>query len=67
MGGRNFADTSGPFTENSYLIKRISNIDKLEPGDIVTISIKGDLGDNRTAFLIYNTNAMVKLESKQFR
>ena len=63
IGGRNLlADTSGPFTENSYLIKEFPIIDKLEPGDIVTISIKGDLGDNRTAFLIYNTNAMVKLE-----
>ncbi|OFO41734.1 phage tail spike protein [Staphylococcus sp. HMSC070D05] len=62
IGGRNLlADTSGPFTENSYLIKEFPIIDKLEPGDIVTISIKGDLGDNRTAFLIYNTNAMVKI------
>nr|WP_276311217.1 phage tail spike protein [Staphylococcus haemolyticus] len=62
IGGRNLlADTSGSFTENSYLIKEFPIIDKLEPGDIVTISIKGDLGDNRTAFLIYNTNAMVKI------
>ncbi|WP_317954774.1 MULTISPECIES: phage tail spike protein [unclassified Staphylococcus] len=62
IGGRNLlADTSGPFTENSYLIKEFPIVDKLEPGDIVTISIKGDLGDNRTAFLIYNTNSMVKI------
>lgn len=62
IGGRNLLmDTLGPFTNNNYLIKEFPIIEKLEPGDTVTLSIKGKLGADRTAFFIYNTTGMVEV------
>ncbi|PTI43191.1 hypothetical protein BU062_04330 [Staphylococcus succinus] len=62
IGGRNLLmDTSGPFKNNNYLLKEFPIIEKLESGDTVTLSIKGELGADRTAFFIYNTTGMVEV------
>lgn len=68
IGGRNFLRNSFPTTpiqNASYNIASFTLSEPIQHGETFTMSIKGDLGADRTGFGIYNTGGMLQVANLQ--
>lgn len=69
--GRNLLrNTSEIVTNSDYRISEYSLTENLKDGDIVTITVKGKLGSDKTAFLFFNSGGSVRALStndKQYK
>lgn len=62
IGGRNLLRNSNKAISNSdYLIAIYSITEMIKEGEEVTITIKGELGDRKTSFAVYNSGGSVEL------
>nr|DAN30566.1 MAG TPA: Minor structural protein 4 [Caudoviricetes sp.] len=62
IGGRNLLrNSSQKITNNNYNIAAYYLTEDLKEGDIVTLTIKGNLGFGKTAFAPYNSGGQVEL------
>lgn len=62
IGGRNLLLNSGQkITNNNYNIAKYQLTEELKEGDIVTVTIKGQLGAGKDVFAIYNSGDSVEL------
>ena len=62
IGGRNLLrNSSQKVTNNNYNIAAYYLTEDLKEGDIVTLTIKGNLGFGKTAFAPYNSGGQVEL------
>ena len=64
IGGRNLLKNSNDLIENTtYNIARYYFDEDIKEGEQVTVSLKGQLGSDRTAFTLYNSGGYVFLVS----
>ena len=60
--GRNLLKNSGKrITNNNYNIAVYELTEKIEEGEVVTLTIKGKLGTGKTSFAVYNSGGLVDL------
>ena len=68
IGGRNLLRNSGQkVTNNNYNIAAYYLTEDLKEGDIVTLTIKGNLGFGKTAFAPYNSGGQVELGVLEYK
>ena len=68
IGGRNLLrNSSQKVTNNNYNIAAYYLTEDLKEGDIVTLTIKGNLGFGKTAFAPYNSGGQVELGVLEYK
>lgn len=64
VGGRNYLKRSNQNVNNSdYNIANYSITEPIREGEIVTVSLKGNLGAGKQSFALYNSGGIVPLEN----